>query len=712
MNKISSVEKRKLSIRKKALEKELKREQYRLKMGQDRINEIKQKIQETKQSNKTGLPKYFDDGKPKQVDKTTRLEKYKETLNIPNQIVNEEQKQRVKERKALNGTFREITLEDPNFTLAPPGVNEELVIKSISNTIFKQLLNKPDNINLLFNLVFKYTLYEIDPDFIDEETGIGEDIIIRYEFYYNSKTASILHSRNQILEWVKSEVGEFLADIINKKQSNLRFLELNYIKIQISRRTKTRASGYIDLPPALKTKRAVINIKNTDDECIVWSLLAYKHYDNLKTKDGNEVKDKNEVRHYKPYYNEIIQPKNITYPIDIQKDIKRFEKLNNLKINVFSYEDNDKQFKNLIPLYNTNKRNDNVVNLLLYKEHLMYIKDLGKLLRRYDNQVKMYHCSQCLSIAYDTQDKLNEHLNICMKHEAVKAKLPKKFEEGDKSRKDIITFRNIANTFNHPFFMTLDFESTLEKLDEINSDGNTQVYQKHKVNSVGIKFNCIHEQYSKPLFIINNQDPELLLKETIEYLEEQTNYAYKLTKLHENKIIMTENDEIEYKKSKSCFYCNAKYDKDNIKVRHHNHITGEFINPCCNNCNLQFKIKKFVPVYIHNLKGYDSHFLVPALNNYGYRNDEEDLISAIPNTEEKYISFSKEIQVDEYEKKNEIKPVKFEIRFLDSLAFMASSLSNLAENLNPFKGKEREHINELRQIFKYVASHKFIKNTK
>ena len=153
------------------------------------------------------------------------------------------------------------------------------------------------------------------------------------------------------------------------------------------------------------------------------------------------------------------------------------------------------------------------------------------------------------------------------------------------------------------------------------------------------------------------------------------------------------------------FYCNAKYDKDNIKVRHHNHITGEFINPCCNNCNLQFKIKKFVPVYIHNLKGYDSHFLVPALNNYGYRNDEEDLISAIPNTEEKYISFSKEIQVDEYEKKNEIKPVKFEIRFLDSLAFMASSLSNLAENLNPFKGKEREHINELRQIFKYVASH-------
>ena len=79
---------------------------------------------------------------------------------------------------------------------------------------------------------------------------------------------------------------------------------------------------------------------------------------------------------------------------------------------------------------------------------------------------------------------------------------------------------------------------------------------------------------------------------------------------------------------------------------HHDHITGKYINPICNECNLQYKIKKFVPVYCHNLKNYDSHFLITGLANYGFKNEEEDIISAIPNNEEKYISFSKKIIVD------------------------------------------------------------------
>ena len=104
------------------------------------------------------------------------------------------------------------------------------------------------------------------------------------------------------------------------------------------------------------------------------------------------------------------------------------------------------------------------------------------------------------------------------------------------------------------------------------------------------------------------------------------------------------------------------------------------------NATYNFNIK-LPPVYAHNLKGYDSHFLITALNSYGYTSKESDLISAIPNNEEKYISFSKKIKVDEYKKYNkdtkeyEIKPIMFEIRFLDTIAFMASSLCKLVENL-------------------------------
>ena len=155
------------------------------------------------------------------------------------------------------------------------------------------------------------------------------------------------------------------------------------------------------------------------------------------------------------------------------------------------------------------------------------------------------------------------------------------------------------------------------------------------------------------------------------------------------------------------------------RVVHHDHITGKFISILCNDCNLKFKLKKFMPVYVHNLKGYDSHFLIPALNKYGQKDVE---ITCIPNNEEKYISFSKKIIVEtqsykakgkkikptgfchdckvkvkgefsrcykcgqEHKIKMEklpdtVKNITFEIRFIDTLGFMNESLSSLIDNL-------------------------------
>ena len=78
----------------------------------------------------------------------------------------------------------------------------------------------------------------------------------------------------------------------------------------------------------------------------------------------------------------------------------------------------------------------------------------------------------------------------------------------------------------------------------------------------------------------------------------------------------------------------------------------------------------------HNLSGYDAHLFVKNLGK------SEGDIKCIPNNEEKYISFSKDIIVGEYEnKKGEKVKIKHEIRFLDSFKFMASSLKGLVGNL-------------------------------
>ena len=128
--------------------------------------------------------------------------------------------------------------------------------------------------------------------------------------------------------------------------------------IQMSKQNKTKAGSYIELPNILASKKAIINVKNLDNKCVVWSLLSYLHNDKIDNHPERITK-------YTQYLDSVIKPKDIVYPINIQSDVKKFEKLNDIKINVFYYEETDKNFNNLLTLYNTNIKKEKVCNLLL-----------------------------------------------------------------------------------------------------------------------------------------------------------------------------------------------------------------------------------------------------------------------------------------------------------------------------------------------------------
>ena len=130
-----------------------------------------------------------------------------------------------------------------------------------------------------------------------------------------------------------------------------------------------------------------------------------------------------------------------------------------------------------------------------------------------------------------------------------------------------------------------------------------------------------------------------------------------------------------FKKQNSVGFAKKEFGSEK-KVKDHCHFTGKFRGAAHNICNIHFRKPKFTPVIIHNLSGYDSHLFVKNLGK------TEGKIKCIPNNEEKYLSFSKDIVVDEYiNKKGKKVEVKHEIRFIDSFKFMASSLASLVENL-------------------------------
>ena len=138
----------------------------------------------------------------------------------------------------------------------------------------------------------------------------------------------------------------------------------------------------------------------------------------------------------------------------------------------------------------------------------------------------------------------------------------------------------------------------------------------------------------------------------------------------------------EYFKKSNCAICKDPLTGET--VRDHDHLTGEFRGVAHSQCNLQHQLPKFLPVIVHNLSGYDSHLFIKQLGK------TQGNINCIPNCEEKYFSFSKTIELDDYDDKKEN---KIEIRYIDSFRFKASSIDSLGKNLL------REQFREMSKVF-------------
>jgi hypothetical protein len=103
-----------------------------------------------------------------------------------------------------------------------------------------------------------------------------------------------------------------------------------------------------------------------------------------------------------------------------------------------------------------------------------------------------------------------------------------------------------------------------------------------------------------------------------------------------------------YENATVCYLCKEgsfiPKDKKLRKVRDRCHLTGQYRGPAHGLSNLRYKTPDFFPVVLHNLSGYDAHLFI---KNPGVTDGN---INCIPNNEEKYISFTKQIKVGSYEK--------------------------------------------------------------
>ena len=480
--------------------------------------------------------------------------------------------------------------------------------------------------------------------------------------FFHSETVENLEGTDELVIYDGSiQTIEERIQNFNQRGSNWRFQRVLFLDIHFTDFQPLRGSTFLPLPSKISTKKAVINMKNNDEQCFEWSAVrALNPVDVHPERVSKELKDKSER----------LDWSGLKFPVKLNQ-IAIFEKFNpQISINVFGFEGV------VYPLRLSKSKNEQTINLLLIsdgeKQHYCLIKSLSRLLSsqltKHDHEKSF--CLNCLN-HFPNEEKLKIHEEYCLKNQAIRIEMP---EKGS-----FISFIHHNRSIKVPFVVYADFEAFTEEIpisEQNEKKSFTQKYQRHRPSGFCYKIVCFDERYNqKPvLFRARSEDEDIsaifveMLERDIKRIQEKFDFS--------KKMIFSPKDKDDFKKAEICWICQKEIKEREKKVRDHCHLTGKYRGAAHNKCNLQFKKPKFTPVIFHNLSGYDSHLFVKNLGR------TEGNIKCIPNNEEKYISFSKEIVVGEYKnKKGEKVEVKHEIRFLDSFKFMASSLESLVGNL-------------------------------
>ena len=248
----------------------------------------------------------------------------------------------------------------------------------------------------------------------------------------------------------------------------------------------------------------------------------------------------------------------------------------------------------------------------------------------------------------------------------------------------VVKFRKYKNTSWFPFVVYADIECKTTKLEtpDLNPESSYTIKtQYHEPASYVFRFVSYNQlvMENKTLIYVGEDCMDKLVEE-LEYL---VSVIYNKP---EAKHIYEREDKIRQANSHICHVCKKGFDNNyNPKVADFEYFTGEYLGASHKNC--RNTKPNFIPIFFHNLAGYDSHLFITKLAS-NFRGEKVDVI---PTNEQKYISFTKHSQVGTYKDKNgKEQNIYFKLRFVDSLKFMNAGLETLVNNLpkNKFKNLE------------------------
>ena len=564
-----------------------------------------------------------------------------------------------------------------------PGITPLEFLKS-KKTVIKNFIKNHRNVKVNFVLVCMMGKLE---------SGVKNNFEVQDKSYFHSGSHTNIVSTNS---------KDLFTKIVQEIMKNLESYQRNgsgwYLSEVIGLEMHTveynplYGSSYIPLPDWIVRKRAIINIQNKDNKCFLWCILRYLH---PRKKNGGRIKD------LLQYEDELNMPKGFVFPVNV-KDINKFEKANPQLpgINVFSVDN-----KCFYPLHIGTGDLQKSIDLFLYEEdgkfHYSLISNFSRLFR---SQITSrtndtsHICKRCFSF-FTKEELLQKHIHYCLREKSVFVKMPKK-------QHSILKFKNFEKEFYIPFVAYADFECFTKPIDSFipnKEKSYSTCYQKHEPSGFCFYIKGVSGKGIKPILYTKKEEHEDVAKIFVEKLAEAVKIIYNDFYRRPKKLYITEEQEESFKEEKNCHICKKEIEEGEKKVKDHCHFTGKYRGPAHNRCNLKCRKPLVLPVIFHNLQSYDAHLFIKQLASIPGK------FTCIPSTEERYITFSKHIKVGEYKTRKIdkegnyvviIKDINFEIRFIDSLKFLNSSLEQLVKNLKKKDGDEDEYFYNIKQDFK------------
>lgn len=484
-------------------------------------------------------------------------------------------------------------------------------------------------------------------------------LITKNEFEYtkkpiNSNMIRVL-SKHYIDEYIQlaTQKIEDTISTFHAFGSGWMFDRVNGMDIRIGRYQPLRVGCHMDLPDVISKKRVIVNIKNKDEKCFMWSILSILHPPQRNKKNPSRTET---YKEFIPLYNFTC----IEYPLEISK-IKIFENKNSIAVNIF-HLNGEAFLPYRISKYNYTN-NYKTVNLLMQidlennQSHFYGIKDINKIFNS-TNCHKRNICYNCLNTFAKKVD-MNIHYQLCLKNEATPIRYPK----GENGYIPQLLFNNIRKQVKVGYVLYADFESILKpEINEEDSNDNLDPLSRsmiRKVNSHQVS------GFSYTLIRLDGKVVKHRIYRGLDCIDIFLNEIGKIQSIIQaiyscnTPITWSPQIDLDLEVKNECFICDKPFTPTDGHVIDHCHLTGNYRGLAHRGCNLNYQQSCKLPVIIHNFRNYDSHLIIRGFGKFG-----KDFF-VIPTNSEKYLS----VTIDD------------KIVFLDSYQFLSASLETLVENL-------------------------------